>query len=119
LFDKRFAVYEAIRQLLFLYGSNDEVDPNRANELFAKAKESRWLLSNDIYLYVVYELYPNVGKLQAARTAVKNMREDGDLRVATKLRQDNIKALKDAMDWVNVEAKKLDDRFVGLLQLEH
>lgn len=112
LFEKRFAVYDAVRQLIGSIMTSGVVRTEDLYMALAKTREAKWLLSADIDVYLNKDLYRKLVKLQSLDVELK------ELPVGEK-RSANVEAQRVLKDWISDQNDVLDEKFSSFLSLGH
>jgi hypothetical protein len=71
LFDRRWAVYVAVRELLSEIVRHANVSPEAQDKFLAGVRGARWLFDERVHHYIFEELYRRVTDLQAANAMLE------------------------------------------------
>ena len=112
LFDRRFQVYEAARNLLASIMTSGKAQDDEVMKFRIATREARWLLSQDVADYLDKQLHHKALDLQCLASELKGV---GVGETRTK----NVYAQADIKTWCMAQYDVLDQKFSPFLQLQH
>lgn len=112
LFEKRFAVYAATRELMSAIMTSGSVQDPAMFRFFADTREAKWLLNADIAHYLEKELRHKMLHLQALEGELDGF-AIGPARTA------NVKQQSELKTWLLNQYEVLDEKFAPFLTLTH
>ena len=112
LFDRRFAVYDAARNLIASIMTSGKAKDEELYKFLSGTRSAKWLLDEDIDNYFEKELWKNAVELQALESELQGV-PVGDERTNNVRRQSEIKK------WILEQYKVLDAKFEKYLWLKH
>jgi hypothetical protein len=112
LFDRRFAVYEAARNLLGSILTSGHAKDEEVFKFLVGTREAKWLLNEQVANYLEKELYFKVIDLQTNQAELQGL-PAGEERAALVRRQ------AEAKKWLMAQHEQLTTLFNPFLQLSH
>lgn len=112
LFDRRFKVYEAARDLLASIMTRGKADDDELLKYMIATREAKWLLGAEIAEYLNKQLYHKAIDLQTLAAELKGI-PVGELRTK------NVRAQAEIKKWFIAQYDVLDTLFAPFLQLRH
>lgn len=112
LFEKRFAVYDAARQLLSTTMTSGKVSDEEMFKFIGNTREAKWLLNADVAHYLDKELRHKMLELMTFRAELEGL-PVGDERSS------NVKAQSEIKKWLLSQYDVLDVKFSPFLSLAH
>jgi hypothetical protein len=112
LFDRRFQVYEASRNLLGSIMTSGKAKDDEVFKFMVATREAKWLLSRDVAEYLDKQLYHKALDLQCLASELEGV---GVGEIRTK----NVYAQADIKKWFVAQYDVLDQKFSPYLQLQH
>ena len=112
LFEKRFSVYDTARTFIASVMTSGKAKDEEMNKFHSGARETKWLLNDDIATYFDEQISKNAGELQTLDAELEGV-PVGDERTENVRRQGEIKK------WLIAQYKVLDEKFSPFLKLKH
>jgi hypothetical protein len=112
LFERRFSVYDAARNLISSIAGGGRAKDDEVFKYLSGIREARWLLDTDLDEYLHKELYHKVVDLQALQSELEGM-------PVGEARSSNIRKQSELKKWIYAQHATLDEKFSKFLQLEH
>ncbi len=112
LFDRRFKVYEAARELLASIMTSGEAKDDEVFTFMAATREAKWLLGPEVAEYLTKQLYHKAIDLQRLQAELEGVGV-GEMRTKNVHEQAAIKK------WFMAQYDVLDSHFAPFLQLRH
>lgn len=112
LFDRRFSVYEASRDLLGSIMTSGKVRDEEVFKFLLATREAKWLFNTDVAIYLEKELYQKALDLQTLQATLDGI-PVGEERSANVQKQVEIKR------WFVAQYEVLDEKFSPFLKLRH
>lgn len=112
LFDKRFAVYDASRNLIKSIISSGKAQDDQMHLFLAGTREAKWLFKEEIDYYLNNQLWGKVVDLQTLEAELQSM-PVGEDRIKKVHEQSEIKK------WMIKQLHELDVKFASYLKLSH
>ncbi|QLP99569.1 MAG: hypothetical protein HZY78_04275 [Burkholderiaceae bacterium] len=112
LFDRRFSVYEASRNLLASIMTSGKAKDEEVFKFLVATREAKWLLNTDVATYLEKELYHKAIDLQTLQAELEGV-PVGEERSA------NVKKQSDIKKWFIAQYEVLDEKFSPFLELQH
>jgi hypothetical protein len=112
LFDRRFAVYDAARNLLSSVMTSGKAKDDEMEKFLAHTREAKWFLNDEIAEYFDKEFWGRAVDLQTLDTELQAL-PVGDGRATNVKRQSEIKK------WFRDQYKVLDEKFTPFLKVKH
>lgn len=112
LFEKRFSVYDAARNLLASIMTSGKANDKNTFEFLSGTREAKWLLNADIADYLDKQIYHKTIDLQTLAAELEGM-PVGEERSANVRKQSEIKK------WMLKQFEVLDEKFAPFLRLGH
>lgn len=110
LFEKRFAVYNAARNLISSILTRGKVEDEELYKFLSGTLESKWLLNDDIATYFDKFILKNATELQTLEFEL-GVLPIGDERAKNARRQNEIKT------WFASQYRVLDEKFLPFLKI--
>lgn len=112
LFDRRFSVYEASRNLLASIMTSGKAKNEEVLKFLAATREAKWLLNDEVATYLEKVLYQKAIDLQRLQATLEVI-PVGEERSASVNSQDEIN------EWFIAQYAVLDEKFSPFLELKH
>ena len=112
LFDRRFKVYEAARDLLASIMTSGKAKDDEVFKFLVATREAKWLLDIDVANYLDKQVYHKAIDLQTLAAELEGV---GVGEIRTK----NVHAQADLKKWLMAQFDVLDQKFSPYLQLKH
>lgn len=112
LFDRRFSVYEASRNLLASIITSGKAKDEEVFKFLLATREAKWLLNNEVATYLEKEVYHKAIDLQTLQATLEGV-PVGEERSANVKKQAVIKK------WFIAQYEVLDEKFSPFLELQH
>lgn len=112
LFDRRFSVYEASRNLLASVMTSGKAKEDEVIKFMVATREAKWLLNQQVADYLDKQLYHKALDLQCLAAELEGV-SAGRERTANLQKQTELKK------WFMAQYPVLDDYFSSYLQLSH
>ncbi len=112
LFDRRFSVYEAARNLLASIMTSGKAKDEEIFKFMVATREAKWVLNAQVDEYLNKQLYHKALDLQTLSSELGGV-PVGEERTSNVNRQSEIKK------WFLAQYDVLDEHFSPFLQLEH
>jgi len=112
LFDRRFAVYDAARNLLSSVMTSGKAKDEEMLKFLAHTREAKWLLNNEIAEYFDKAFWGRAVDLQTLDTELQVLAVGAE-------RADNVKTQSEIKKWFREQYKVLDEKFTPFLKLKH
>lgn len=112
LFDRRFSVYEAARNLLSSIMTSGKAKDEEVFKFMVATREAKWLLDASVAEYLDKHLYHKALDLQTLAAELEGV-PVGDVRTK------NIYAQAEIKKWFMAQFEVLDEKFTPYLQLGH
>lgn len=112
LFDRRFSVYEASRNLLASMMTSGKAKDAEVFKFLVATREAKWLLNTDVATYLWEEIYRNAIVLQTLQAELEGEPVEEE-RLANVTKQSEIKK------WFSAQYEVLDEKFSPFLKLQH
>jgi hypothetical protein len=112
LFERRFSIYEAARNLLSSIMTSGKAKDEEVFKYMAATREAKWLLNASIAEYVDKDLYHKAIYLQTLAAELEGV-PVGEVRTK------NVYAQAEIKKWFMAQYEVLDEKFAPYLQLRH
>lgn len=112
LFDRRFSVYEASRNLLASIMTSGKAKDDEVFKFLSATREAKWLLNIEVATYLEKELYHKAIDLQTIQATLEGL-PVGEERSANVMKQAEIKK------WFMAQYEVMDEKFSPFLELQH
>ncbi|MCP1573954.1 hypothetical protein J2S30_002333 [Herbaspirillum rubrisubalbicans] len=112
LFEKRFSVYDAARNLIGSIMSSGKAKDEELFKFLAGTREAKWLFNAEVANYLEKQLYDPAIELQCLASELEGV-PVGEARTKNVRRQADIKKT------INAQFDELDRQFAPFLQLKH
>lgn len=112
LFDRRFSVYEASKNLLASIMTSGKAKDEEVFRFLLATREAKWLLNNEVATYLEKELYHKAIDLQTLQATLEGV-PLGEERSA------NVKKQAEIKKWFIAQYEVLDEKFSPFLELQH
>ena len=112
LFDRRFKVYVAARDLLASIMTSGKAMDDKLFKFLVATREAKWLLDIDVANYLDKQVYHKALDLQTLAAELEGV---GVGEIRTK----NVHAQADLKKWLMAQFDVLDQKFSPYLQLKH
>ena len=112
LFERRFSVYDAVRNLLASIVTSGKAKDEEILKFLSGTREAKWLLDEKIAKYLDDEFYSKALDLQCLASELEGL-PIGDERSTNVHKQREIK------QWFSKQYDVLDEKFSPFLKLEH
>jgi hypothetical protein len=112
LFDRRFAVYDAARNLLSSVITSGKAKEDEMLKFLAHTREAKWLFNDEIAEYLDKEFWGQAVDLQTLDTELVAL-PVGDERA------NNVKKQSEIKKWFRDQYKVLDEKFTPFLLIKH
>jgi hypothetical protein len=112
LFDRRFSVYEASRDLLRSILTSGKAKDEELFKFLSATREAKWLLNNDAATYLEKELYQKALELQTLQAELEGVPVGNE-------RSANVKKQADIKKWFYAQYEVLDEKLSPFLKLRH
>ena len=112
LFDKRFKVYEAARELLASIMTSGKAKDEEVMKFLIATRAAKWLLKRPVADYLNEQLYRKAIDLQRLAAEVEGVGFG-------KVRTNNILRKREIILWFEAQYEVLDNHFYTCLQLQH
>ncbi len=112
LFDRRFSVYDAARNLLAAIMTSGKAKDEEVFKFLFATREAKWLLNIEVATYLEEQLYHKAIDLQTLQAELVSV-PVGDERSTNVERQAEIKK------WFAAQYIVLDEKFSPFLKLQH
>ena len=112
LFDRRFAIYDAARNLISSVMTSGKAKNDEMFKFHAHTREAKWLLNDEIAEYLDKEFWELAVDLQTLDTELEAL-SDGNERV------DSVKKRSEIKKWFRGQYEVLDEKFTPFLRLKH
>lgn len=112
LFDRRFSVYEASRNLWGLIMQHGKVRDEDVRNYLPDLYKAKWLLNDEVAEYLEKEFYRKITDLQLFQRLVEDALQ-GEEKRSNREKQGEI------MGWLAKQHEVLDKKFTPFLKLQH
>jgi len=112
LFDRRFKVYEAARDLLASIMTSGKEKDDEVFKFMVATREAKWLFDTEVANYLDKQIYHKAIDLQTLAGELDGV---GVGEIRTK----NVRAQSDLKKWFKAQYDVLDQKFSRYLQLKH
>lgn len=112
LFEKRFAVYDAARNLLASIMTSGKAKDEETFKFLSGTREATWLLNAEVAEYLDKQIYHKALALQALSAELEGL-PVGEERSA------NVKEQGEIKKWMLKQYEVLDEKFSPFLRLGH
>ena len=112
LFDRRFKVYEAARDLLASIMTSGKAKDDEVFKFMVATREAKWLFDTEVANYLDKQIYHKAIDLQT-------LAGEGDGVGVGEIRTKNVRAQSDLKKWFKAQYDVLDQKFSRYLQLKH
>lgn len=112
LFERRFSVYDAARNLIGSIMTSGKAKNDEIYKFLSGTREAKWLLNPEIANYLDKQLYVKAIELQALDAELEGV------PVGTE-RSSNVKQQSEIKRWIVEQYDVLDEKFSSLLKLGH
>ena len=112
LFDRRFSVYEASRNLLASVMTSGKAKEKEIFKFLIATREAKWLLNPEVATYLEKELYHKAIALQTLEAMLEGI-------PIGKERSANVKKQSEIKKWFVAQYDVLDTKFSPFLELKH
>jgi len=111
LFDKRFAIYEVV--INYIHNSARSKETNEmTGEFLYRAREAKWLLNENVYLYLIDEVWVHVLRLESLEKEKQETEDEKEI--------DNIIDQQQKVRfWFNFQYSIVDKMFSPFLNVYH
>jgi hypothetical protein len=112
LFDRRFRVYESVRELLGIAISKGTI-PSDSIIIYGRAvRDAKWLLDRDIADYLLNDVWKKAWELE---TVADELKQNSQQQNSAELSQNK----SNLLGWFGDQYDEVDRRFSKYLTLEH
>ena len=112
LFDRRFAVYDAARNLISSILTSGKAKDEEMLKFLTHTREAKWLLNDEIAEYFDKEIWGQAVDLQTVDTELQALEGQTERRSIV-IKRSEIKK------WFGDQYKVLDEKFTPFLKLKH
>lgn len=112
LFDRRFKVYEAARNLLASIMRTGSVEDQELSKYFLATREAKWLFGPEVAEYLDKPLFKKASELLVLADELEGV-PVGEIRTK------NVQSQREIKDWLLAQHDILDRCFSPYLQLRH
>ncbi len=112
LFDRRFRVYEAARDLLASIMTSGMAQDKEVFKFMSATRETKWLFDPEIAEYLDNELYSKAIDLQTLQAELEGVPVGEE-------RSKNVKEQYEIKKWFYAQYPVLDEKFSPFLRLQH
>jgi hypothetical protein len=112
LFDRRFAVYDAARNLISSILTSGKVKDEETLKFLTRTREVKWLLNDGIAEYFDKEIWGQAVELETLDTELQILTVQAE-------RVSNVKKRSEIKKWFRDQYKVLDEKFTPFLNLKH
>lgn len=112
LFDRRFSVYEASRDLLASIVTSGKAKDEEVFKFLIATREAKWLLNAEVANYLEKDLNYKVSNLQTLQAELEGT-PVGDER------SKNVKKQAEIKKWLYEQYEVLNEKFTPFLALQH
>jgi hypothetical protein len=112
LFDRRFSVYEAARNLLASIMTSGKAKEDEIIKFMVATREAKWVLNAHVAEYLDKQLYLKAIDLQALSSALEGV-------PGVEERTSNVHRQLEIKKWFLAQYDVLDEHFAPFLQLRH
>jgi hypothetical protein len=112
LFDRRFSVYEATRNLISSIMTSGKAKDEEVFKFMVATREAKWLFNSQVAEYLNKDLYHKAINLQTLDSMLEG-EPVGDVRTK------NIRDQSEIKKWFVAQYEVLDEYFAPFLKLQH
>lgn len=113
LFDKRLAIYEAVRSFLASVMTSGKITQEKEIEFLTGTRGAKWLFGDDIKQYIEKQIWDQSGKLINLQATFDSLTTQED-------RLSNIQKQTEIKKWFNDQlVNVIDIKFSQFLSLQH
>ena len=116
LFDKRYIVYKACMKIISDLMTNGNTDQRQQAEFLKNTSDARWLLSEDIDIYISEVLWKNIVDVETLCSELEPLQSFPGSQ-EDKIRK--IKARADKKIFIVSQRKKINELFSPFLSIKH